>query len=348
MKILSKLIRILIIFIILFGFYGLILIYFPEEGGEVVNFEIKEGTGVNQISRNLYDEGLIKNKFVFETYIWARQLENKIQAGEFELNKGINIYNLVAKLTSGEALIKEKNITIIEGWNLRDIREYLDGEDVKQIGDLFGLAGFPATDYTLHLDLPHMKDFSSEYTFLESKPKNISLEGYLFPDTYRIFRDATAEDVIYKMLDNFDSKLEDELRQEIKRQGKTIHQVITLASIVEREARGEENKKLVAGIFLNRLKAGMPLQSDATVNYITQKQDLRPSIQDTKIDSFYNTYKYKGLPIGPICNPGLESIKSVIYPKANDYWYFLTTPEGEFIYSKTHDEHVINKQKYLK
>jgi len=347
MKIIGKLVRIFIIFIILFGFYGLVLIYFPGEGGKAVNFEIKEGIGVNQISRNLYDEGLIKNKFIFETYIWARQLENKIQAGEHELNTGMNMQTIVNKLTSGVSLNKEKNITFIEGWNLRDIRNYLEEQGIKEVGDLYALAGFPAVDYNTVLDLPTRKDFSGEFEFLESKPKNLSLEGYLFPDTYRIYKDASIEDIIYKALDNFDNKLSEDLRAEIRKQSKTIHEVITLASIVEREARGEENKKIVADIFLKRLKAGMPLQSDATVNYITQKQDLRPSLQDTKIDSFYNTYKYKGLPMGPICNPGLESIEAVIYPKTNDYWYFLTTPEGEFIYSKTHDEHVANKQKYL-
>lgn len=348
MKIIRKLVRVLIIFIILFVFYGLVLIYLPGEDGDKLAFEIAAGKGVNQISRDLYQNGLIKNKLVFEIYVWARGVENKIQAGEYELNRGINIYNLVNKLISGESLSREKNITIIEGWNLRNIQKYLEEQGFAEVGDLSYWAGFPAVDYWEHLDLPPRYDFSEEYDFLESKPKNISLEGYIFPDTYRVYRHASTEDIIRKALDNFNQKLTEELRQEIKRQGRTIHEVITLASIVEKEAGSGENKKMVADIFLRRLAAGIPLQSDATVNYVTLKNITRPSLEDTEVDSSFNTYKYRGLPLGPISNPGLESIEAVLYPRANNYWYFLTTPEGEFIYSKTHDEHVANKQKYLR
>lgn len=150
------------------------------------------------------------------------------------------------------------------------------------------------------------------------------------------------------MLRNFDDKLTPEMRAEIKKQGRTVYQVLTLASIVEKEMFGYESRRQVAGVFYNRLKIGMPLQSDATVNYITGKGMTRPTIADTKIDNRYNTYKYYGLPPGPICNPSIESIKAVIYPASNNYLYFLTTPDNQIIFSKTMDEHLKNQYKYFK
>lgn len=175
-----------------------------------------------------------------------------------------------------------------------------------------------------------------------------NLEGFLFPDTYQFPLRVSGEEAAKKMRDNFDKKITPDLREEIKRQGKTIFEIVTMASLLEKEVRNFEDKKMVSGILWNRLDNRIPLQVDATITYITGKKTTKISIEETQIDSPYNTYKYLGLPLGPICNPGLESIISAIYPKSSQYWYYLSIPEGETIFSKTLEEHNIAKAKYLK
>ena len=150
------------------------------------------------------------------------------------------------------------------------------------------------------------------------------------------------------MLENFDLKLTLELRQEIASQEKTIFEIVTMASLLEKEVRTLDDRKLVAGILWKRLENKVPLQVDATVAYITGKKTTKVSKEDTEIDSAYNTYKYLGLPLGPICNPGIESIVASLYPQDSNYWYYLSTPEGETIFSRTLQEHNIAKAKYLK
>jgi UPF0755 protein len=175
----------------------------------------------------------------------------------------------------------------------------------------------------------------------------MSLEGFLFPDTYQISYSAGEKDIIRMMLANFDKKLTKDLREEIVRQNKTIFEIVTMASLLEKEVRTAEDKKLVAGVLWKRLKNRIPLQVDAAVSYITGKKTVKITKEDTQIDSPYNTYKYLGLPLGPISNPGLESIKASIYPKESRYWYYLSTPEGQTIFSRTLEEHNIAKAKYL-
>ncbi len=175
-----------------------------------------------------------------------------------------------------------------------------------------------------------------------------NLEGFLFPDTYQFPIGVSGEEVVSKMRDNFDKKLTADLSEEIKNQKKTIFEIITMASLIEKEVKTKEDKEVVSGILWKRLKNNIPLQVDATIFYITGKKTTEISIEETKIDSLYNTYRYKGLPLGPICNPGLESIKAAIYPKNSDYWYYLSTPDGKTIFSKTLEEHNIAKAKYLK
>lgn len=165
---------------------------------------------------------------------------------------------------------------------------------------------------------------------------NPDLAGYLFPDTYRFYQDASVEDAIQKMQNNFEQKV-----------GQISYNDLILASIVQKEVVKQEDMKKVAGIFLKRLKAKMPLQSDATINFITGKNLIQPSIEDTKTESFFNTYLHLGLPPKPICNPGLTAIKAVRNPEKTEYWYFLTPPNMETIYSKTLEEHNRAKAKFL-
>ena len=249
----------------------------------------------------------------------------------------------------------EENIQILEGWTSRDIGQYFESQGQYQSEEFLEVAGFPMVDYRREKEMPQPHDFSAEFSFLADKPKYYGLEGYLFPDTYRIYASSSVVEVIEKMLDNFDKKLSEQMRKDIKAQGKTIYEVITLASIVEKEApidyqtNNDRDARIIAGIFLNRLRSGQGLQSDATLSYIYGDSKPTHSGQELENNSLYNTYKYRGLPPGPICNPGLLAIKAVIYPLKTDYNYFLT-PKGKdnVIYARNYEEHLQNKYKYLK
>ena len=175
-----------------------------------------------------------------------------------------------------------------------------------------------------------------------------NLEGFLFPDTYEFPIGVSGEEVAAIMKENFEKKLTPDLREEIERQGKTILEIVTMASLIEKEVKTKEDKELVSGILWKRLENNIPLQVDATITYITGKKTTKISLEDLMIDSPYNTYKYRGLPPAPIANPGLESILAAVYPKSSEYWYYLSTPEGETIFNKTLEEHNYAKAKYLK
>jgi UPF0755 protein len=174
-----------------------------------------------------------------------------------------------------------------------------------------------------------------------------NLEGYLFPDTYYFPIDVSGEEVVKIMRENFEKKISP-YKEEVEKSGKTIQEIIIMASLIEKEVKTKEEKELVSGILWKRLKNGIPLQVDATITYITGKKTTKIPLEDLQIDSPYNTYKYKGLPPGPICNPGLESILAALYPKESDYWYYLSTPDGKTLFFKTLEEHNLAKAKYLK
>jgi UPF0755 protein len=205
-------------------------------------------------------------------------------------------------------------VRIIEGWTTRDILAYLEKEGLY--------AG-------------------EEKKLLEGK------EGYLFPDTYYVFADAKIEDLIQKIQENFDRRLSQELRAEIKHQGKTLDDVLKVASIIEAEVPHSQDRPIISDIIWKRLRVGMALQSDATLNYATGGKHTTLTAEELKIDSPYNSYKYKGLPPTPIGNPGLSAIRAAIYPQKTDYWYWLSTPAGETIFSRNLAEHNRAKAKYL-
>ncbi len=309
-------------------------------------FIVESGWSLFDTSEALEESNLIKSKELFNICVLFSGSQKGLQAGTYNLNPSMSIANIAQKIITGKTVKQE--ITIPEGWNLRDIGWYLENKGMFQAEELFELVGFPAIDYSKTSDLPELKDFSSDYDFLTTKPQNLSLEGYLFPDTYEIEKDSSLEVIVKKMLLNFNTKLNQELRGEIEKQRKTIFDIIVMASLLEKEVRGIEDKKIISGILWKRLENYFPLQVDATIAYITSKKTTQISITETKTESPYNTYKYLGLPVGPICNPGIESIEAAIYPESNEYWYYLSTPEGETIFSKTLLDHNIAKAKYLK
>jgi UPF0755 protein len=187
-----------------------------------------------------------------------------------------------------------------------------------------------------------------DYWFLEDAPEGENrLEGYLYPETYEIFTNATEYDIINKMLSQFGKLFTEEDYQRAQELGMTINQVITLASIIEREAVVSVDRPIISGVFYNRLKIGMPLQSCATVQYILGEQKPVLSTADTQIESPYNTYIISGLPPAPICSPGIESINAALWPTETDYLYFLAKGDGSHVFSITYQEHLRNKALYI-
>ena len=329
----SVIIKLILLVGVFFSLWFLTVVISGNELEEDKVFVIETGQGVNQISENLYEQEIIKSKFVFETWLWLKKSESRVLAGSYQLPKDISIRQLTNLLVVGPEQ-SQGTITLLEGWSRPFMAEAADK------------VGLSEPEF---LKLTNSKlDWEDDYDFLADAPSSATLEGYIFPDTYYIDEYTSVEDLIIKCLNNFNRKLTEDLRDEAARQGKTIFEVITLASIIEREVPAYADKKMIADIFLKRLEVGIGLQSDATINFITGKKDPTPSLDDLAVESPYNTYKYRGLTPGPISSPGIDSIEAVLYPSSNPYYYFLTTPEGEVIYSVDHDEHVANKNKYLK
>lgn len=320
-------------------------IYFPaDKEAASKSIIIEKGQGGKEIARVLEKEGIVKWAPFFRIYLLTMGEQENLKAGEYSLSPSMTISEIVEKMVKGEVL--KKKVTIIEGWNLRDLGWHLEEKGIAQAEELFELAGFPATDYSEVKDLPSPKGF--DFPFLSEKPDSVGLEGYLFPDTYEILPGEGVEDFVLRVLDNFDKKVYTEIKEEVNSREGTLFEILTMASLIEKEVRGEEDKRIVSGILWKRLDIGMPLQVDATIGYITGKKTTKISKNETEIDSPFNTYRYKGLPLGPICNPGLESIKAALNPKESSYWYYLSTPEGETIFSNTLQEHNRAKARYLK
>lgn len=278
--------KIFIIFIVVLIIGSLFWeIYLPKDSlsKEEVFFNIETGKGSRDIALNLEEQGLIDWAPIFRVYVHIKGIAEKLQAGEYLLSPSMNILEIADKFSKGD-VIKEK-ITIIEGWNLKDIGFSFENKGMFQAEELY--------------------DEMAE------------LEGYLFPDTYEINRWASLEEIVKKMTDNFESKTKDL---------EVTPEVVIMASILEKELQIKEDKEIASGILWKRLKISMPLQ----------------------VDCWPETYEKLGLPSKPICNPGLESIKAAIYPESSNYWYYLSTPEGETIFSQTLKEHNIARTKYLK
>lgn len=246
-----------------------------------------------------------------------------------------------------EIKAEEIKVTILEGWTNKQIAEYLQAQNIIKAEEF----------------LETVKNYNTiEYE--EFLPKNSSpetrLQGFLYPDTYRFFKTIedrskvstkeAGETIINKLLDNFKKKLPQNYENLAQKQGLSLYEAIILASIVEKEANNFPNEKAtIAGIFLNRLNIDMPLQSDATVNYATGKNEASPSLVDLEVNSAYNTYINKGLPPAPISNPSFNSINAVLNPISSEYIYYLHDQKtGQPYYAKTYEEHITNKQKYLK
>ncbi len=238
----------------------------------------------------------------------------------------------------------ELNITIIPGWNLAQVADYLVSQGIaSSTGDVYKLTGKPAVDYrTAKVTLPKIDDLQ----ILADKPGYVSYEGYLAPETYRVFKDASLVDVLKKLIAQRDKQIDDAMWQDIKNSGHSFYEILTMASMLEEEVQSPEDKAKVADILWRRYDKNWALQLDSSVHYAIGKDGVLATTQKQRAyDSLWNTYKYAGLPLGPISNPGLASIKAALYPQKNSYWYFLTGKDGTVYYAKTLEEHNANKKR---
>jgi UPF0755 protein len=288
-------------------------------------FQVKEEESWNDIVNNLKEQNIISKIDGIYFYINFRKLTPK--PAIYNIKTNMNTDQVIKMIARGVLTRPEVTITIPEGSDI-----YIIG-DILESGLKFSRADF----------IKATEDFDTkEYDFIENK----SLQGYLYPDTYRFFDDSNAEDVIIKMLNNFQKKALPSLKSIDQL---SQYETLTLASIVEKEVSKSDDRKIVSGIFINRLRDGMKLQSDATVNFITQSGRSQSTLEDLKIDSPYNTYRVTGLPPGPITNPSVDSIKSVVNYTPNEYYFFLTSKDNppKTIFSKTFEEHIQAKKQYL-
>lgn len=290
---------------------------------ETKRITVTPGSSVTAIGNQLKEEGVIRSPLAFRFVVWQQKLQNKIQAGSFELSPSATPGEVAQALTQGT---EDVWVTIREGLRATEIGEQLDQE----------LENFD----------------SSSSDFAETCLEN---EGYLFPETYLVPREFTTRAMCNYLRSQFDLVLTEEWQTAIESSGYTERQLVTLASIIEREARDADDMKMVAGILHNRLEIGMPLQVDATLQYIKGYDQARqtwwspPLAVDKELNSPYNTYQNAGLPPGPISNPGRNALKAAIFPTENEYFYYISNSDGsEMHYAVTYEQHQRNIDLYLR
>lgn len=324
-----------IFFGVLVGFFQVHQYFFQTSDAAEVSFTVEEGESFAAIAERLDEEGIIPSAFWFRVAGRLSGFADDVRAGTTVVVPGDRSADILGALVypSGAA---EVSVTIPEGYTLVQI-----GETVRAV-----LPQITEEEWA-HVTGPDSPFTQDSFVLRAQKPADVDLEGYLFPDTYRFFKDATADDVVERMLRTMESRVESLGSPTGDADGMTTHELLTLSSLIEREVRDPEEMRQVSDIFLKRLDIGMALQSDATVNYVTGGDDPSISLSDRDIDSLYNTYKYPGLPPGPISNPGMHALRAVWSPAENPYYYFLTDSQGNVYYAETHDEHVVNKARYL-
>lgn len=305
--------------------------------GHNVNISIKMGATPKEISKYLKKSGIIDNSLLF--YLKAKKdgiIEN-FQAGDFVLNTAMDYSQIVDNLQKPQTTNQLK-LLVKEGQTQEDIAKTLDEQGIIPYDEFMNACN------TINFDYKFLKDLKID------EARTSKLEGYLYPDTYYLSKDETAESIINKLLTRFNELYTEDLYEKAKTMGLTTDEVITIASIIEREVKYAPEKKIVASVIYNRLKKGMKLQIDATVLYAKKEHSQRTLESDTKIESPYNTYYVDGLPIGPISNPSIDTIKAVLNPDKTNYLYYVVknNETGEHFFTANYNEFLKAKDKYIK
>ncbi|MEK9174169.1 MAG: endolytic transglycosylase MltG [Patescibacteria group bacterium] len=295
-------------------------------------FELVSGMGVLELGSELEAKGIISSQYAFAWEVATERLSRKLIAGEYELSGEQSIQAILVAFTSGQVMSHDVKVTFPEGWTMKLMAERLNKN------------GLPGDAFLVEATKPKLA-IRDKYPFLKGLPASATLEGFLFPDTYRFAPDVTADEIINTMLGTFGKRFSPELQKGKMSTQYSLFEIVTLASIVEEEGRTEADRKIIADIFWKRLAAGQAFQSDATVNYVLGSLKEQPTLKDIEVDSPYNTYKYPGLPPGPISNPSLISLNAAVNPTPNNYFYFLNNLETkEMYFAKTFAEHVENRR----
>lgn len=303
------------------------------ENPTVVEIEIPSGSSTNKISEILFDNGLIKNKTIFKYQVKSLNADGKLKAGTYELNTDMDLNKIIADLTHGGRSDNTVRFTIPEGYELVHIAEKLSNEGLVDKDRFIELAS-------------NKSNFEEKFEFLKELEEGQSLEGFLFPSTYEIYKGSKEEEIISKMLNEFEIIYKKDVETKLEEMNMTLNEAVTLASIVEREGKVDSERPLMSAVFHNRLKKGMALQSCATVQYIlgTRKEVL--SIPETQTPSPYNTYINEGLPPGPIASPGEKSLIAAMNPADVDYLFFvLTGSDGTHTFTTNYNDHLQAKPK---
>lgn len=325
-----------VISVILIGVFFVIYETGPydKNNGQDIVVDIPMGSTIGNIADILKENNLIKNKFIFEINFKLRNNYSNLKSGKYLLNQSLSNSDIINKLASGEMYQDGIKITIPEGSTSNEIISLLVKNELGEKSDYQKLISSPS-------------DFYDDFEFLNQKDIK-TLEGFLYPSTYYFEEDAKPKDIIKEMLKLFKKNYTEELQKKQKERNMTLQEVVNLASIVEKEAVIDEDRPIIASVFYNRLDKDMPLQSDATLQYIFEERKKSMTYNDLKIDSPYNTYIQKGLPPTPIANPSIKSIKAVLEPSDTDYLYFVASIDGGNVYSKTYEEHKKNVEQYRK
>lgn len=302
-----------------------------------ITVTIETASSLDTIAQQLYNSGVIRNKNVFELYADFTDISHKLKAGTYRLSKNMTYDDIIYTLMKGKEAIPVIKITLTEGMNVQTMGQTLISKGAVKSDAKYLKLSREGTDF---------KEYSFIAAILANKSvgRIYALEGYLFPDTYELYTDSDVSVIITKQLDRFDQIFTDEYEAKAAQMNLTIDQVITLASIIEKEGKPQDFAKISA-VFHNRLAKEMRLQADATLTYALGIKKYNYSDDQKNIDSPYNTYIIKGIPVGPICNPGKNAIEAALYPDEQyleeGYLYFTLTDPGSnsLAFSKTLDEH---------
>ncbi len=329
----KKILILLVVLVIIGGFFDYYVRSYKSQNESEIDFSINTGDNLLVIGNNLSKKGIISYNFLFYYYAWKKEIRGKMISGGYSIPPHSSLAEISTIFISGNAKIQRKKTVDVL---------FREGLTIKQMAEILKKNNLPYDDF-LKLAKNPSTELRTRFSFLQNVN---SLEGYLFPAKYNLYTDSSAEEIIEKMLIKFDKMVTPSMREDINTSGKTLNDVIILASIVEAEVSKKEDREIVAGIFQNRLDRGMLLGSDATIDYIKEKSELKHSTKDLEIDSPYNTYKFAGLPPGPINNPSIEAVRTSINPKKTDYLFFLNNVNtGKTVFSKTFNEHISNKSK---
>jgi UPF0755 protein len=312
-----------------------------SDDSRLVTFTVRPGQSAIEIGEALQSAGLIRSSLTFRATVETRGVGNRIESGDYQISPSMTTSEIVSVLSRG-ASRSGILVTVPEGWRAEQVAQKSEAVGVARADEVLALVRAGA---------------GAGLPLAEQPPAGASLEGYLFPDTYEVAKGAAPRALVEMMARQFDKAVTPALRQRFQSQGLTLHQAITVASIVEREAAIPAERPVIASVYLNRLKRNMPLQADPTVQFAVASANLAEAVgfgfwkrdltrDDLRFASPYNTYVQRGLPPGPICSPGLSSLEAVANPAETEYLFFVAKGDGSHVFAKTDTEHAANVDRY--